>query len=231
MCAKLQQPPHSLEETQRAGQGLAPPPVPVSGAWTAQTGLRGWNFLQHWGGPSRPGTLALQEGRSVPETGMNKAPFVQGRERRGQHAEAGLETAGKICRHLGRVQGQSYRPGGRAHSCWGASGPDGGGAETPPRWRGRGCPPTSPGGKRPPLLGCQWPGRGGGLKLPPDGVAGVVHPQWCPWLCLYSECTRSREEGWAGASALQTPPPAERVAGGGCETWLPGVGSGEGSQL
>lgn len=74
---------------------------------------------------------------------MKKALFVRGRERRGQRAEAGLETAGKICRHLGRVHGQSYRPGGRAHSCWGASGPDGGGgAETPPRWRGRCCPPA-----------------------------------------------------------------------------------------
>ena len=85
-------------------------------------------------------------------------------------------------------------------------------------------------GEEPTVVGVPVALTGGGLKLPPDGVAGVVHPQWCPWLCLYSECTRSREEGWAGASALQTPPPAERVAGGGCETWLPGVGSGEGSQ-
>lgn len=69
MGAKLQQPPHSLEETQRAGQGLTPPPVPVSGAWTAQTGLWGWNFLQHWGVqavrghlPCRRDTLSQRQG-------------------------------------------------------------------------------------------------------------------------------------------------------------------------
>ena len=86
-------------------------------------------------------------------------------------------------------------------------------------------------GEEPTVVGVPVALTGGGLKLPPDGVAGVVHPQWCPWLCLYSECTRSREEGWAGASPLQTPPPAERVAGGGCKTWLPGVGSGVGCLL